>query len=279
MFATSISFKPLLRLSPLFFTAPSRLIPLKPVSNIGVMSKRVDNDKNRVVGSKTMTEMTKVSGSGGDGNFEITENEAILGNGSSEFPREFVVLSRIESTINHLSKWLVVTVFGIIVIWRHDALAMWAAMGAVVNAWLSITLKRILNQERPVATLGSGPGMPSSHAQSIFFASVFAILSLVKSLGLNGVTVTIGVLGLAFGSYLSWLRISQRHHTISQVVVGAILGTICSILWFQSWYGFVLNAFLSFLWVRIVIVLGGVVFCVIFMLYVIKNWLLDGNED
>ncbi|RZC44641.1 hypothetical protein C5167_037591, partial [Papaver somniferum] len=131
---------------------------------------------------------------------------------------------------------------------------MWAAMGAVANAWLSITLKRILNQERPVASLGYSPGMPSSHAQSIFFASVYAILS-----WLNGVTVTIGVLGLAFSSYLQsnvvlyvllihfWLRISQRHHTISQVVVGAILGTICSILWFQSWYWFVLQAFLSFL--------------------------------
>ncbi|XP_026393389.1 lipid phosphate phosphatase epsilon 2, chloroplastic-like isoform X2 [Papaver somniferum] len=118
----------------------------------------------------------------------------------------------------------------------------------ISNAWLSITLKRILNQERPVASLGYSPGMPSSHAQSIFFASVYAILSLIKSLGLNGVTVTIGVLGLAFSSYLSWLRISQRHHTISQVVVGAILGTICSILWFQSWYWFVLQAFLSFLW-------------------------------
>ncbi|XP_026396577.1 lipid phosphate phosphatase epsilon 1, chloroplastic-like [Papaver somniferum] len=177
------------------------------------------------------------------------------------------------------SKWLVVTVFGIIVIWRHDALAMRAAMGAVANAWISITLKRILDQERPVASLGSGPGMPSSHAQSIFFASVYAILSLVTYLGLNGVTVTIGVLGLGFISYLSWLRISQRHHTISQVVVGAILGTICSILWFQSWYWFVQQAFLSFLWVRIIIVLGGVTCCVIFLLYVIKHWLMDGDED
>ncbi|KAI3882654.1 hypothetical protein MKW92_012262 [Papaver armeniacum] len=282
MFATSISYKPLLRLSPLFSTNPSRLISLRLVSDTGVMLSRVGDEKNRVVGSETMTEMTKISAfsrSSGDASLEITENEAILGNGSSDIPREIVVSSGIQSTINHLSKWLVATVFGIIVIWRHDALTMWAATGAVANAWLSITLKRILNQERPVASLGSGPGMPSSHAQSIFFASVFAILSLIKSLGLNGVTVTIGVLGLAFSSYLSWLRISQRHHTISQVVVGAILGTICSILWFQSWYGFVLKAFISFLWVRIIVVLGGVIFCVSFVLYVIKHWLMDSDEN
>ncbi|KAI3831393.1 hypothetical protein MKW92_032015 [Papaver armeniacum] len=282
MLATSISYKPLLRLSPLFSTTPSRLISLRLISSTGFLLRRVGDEKNRVVGSETMTEMTKISAfsrDSGDASLEITENEAILGNGSSDIPREIVVSSGIESTINHLSKWLVATVFGIIVIWRHDALAMWAAMGAVANAWLSITLKRILNQERPVASLGSGPGMPSSHAQSIFFASVFAILSLIKSLGLNGVTATIGVLGLAFSSYLSWLRISQRHHTISQVVVGAILGTICSILWFQSWYGFVLKAFISFLWVRIIVILGGVTFCVSFLLYVIKHWLMDGGED
>ncbi|KAI3848829.1 hypothetical protein MKX03_034215 [Papaver bracteatum] len=282
MFATSISYKPLLRLSPLFSTTPSRLISVRLISNTGFMLRRVCDEKNRVVGSETMTEMTKISAfsrGSGDGSLEITENEAILGNESSDFPREIVVPSGIESTINHLSKWLVATVFGIIVVWRHDALAMWAAMGAVANAWLSITLKRILNQERPVASLGSGPGMPSSHAQSIFFASVFAILSLIKSLGLSGVTVTIGVLGLAFSSYLSWLRISQRHHTISQVVVGATLGTICSILWFQSWYGFVLKAFISFLWIRIIVVLGGITFCVSFLLYVIKHWLMDGDED
>ncbi|KAI3882656.1 hypothetical protein MKW92_012264 [Papaver armeniacum] len=282
MFAASISYEPFLRFSPLFSTTPSRLISLRLISNTGFMLRRVGDEKNRVVGSKTTTEMTKISAFSGrksDGSFEITENEAILGNGSSDVPREIVVLSGIESTLNHLSKWLVVTVFGIIVVWRHDALAMWAAMGAVANAWLSITLKRLLNQERPVASLGSGPGMPSSHAQSIFFASVYAILSLVKSLGSNGVTVTIGVLGLAFSSYLSWLRISQRHHTISQVVVGAILGSICSILWFHSWYWFVQQAFLSFLWIRIIIVLEGVTCCVIFLLYVIKHWLMDGDED
>lgn len=50
-------------------------------------------------------------------------------------------------------------------------------MGSVLNTVLSVTLKQILNQERPVSALRSGPGMPSSHAQSIFFTVVFTILS------------------------------------------------------------------------------------------------------
>lgn len=67
--------------------------------------------------------------------------------------------------------------FGGVIIWRHDAEALWVVMGSVVNAILSVTLKRILNQERPASTLRSDPGMPSSHAQSIFFIVTYIILS------------------------------------------------------------------------------------------------------
>lgn len=63
------------------------------------------------------------------------------------------------------------------ILWRHDAEAMWAAMGSVANTILSGALKKILNQERPVPSLRSEPGMPSSHAQSIFYIVLFTIWS------------------------------------------------------------------------------------------------------
>lgn len=75
------------------------------------------------------------------------------------------------------SKWLVSALFAGVILWRHDAEAMWAAMGSIVNAILSIVLKRIINQDRPLSGLKTDPGMPSSHAQSIFFIVTFAILS------------------------------------------------------------------------------------------------------
>ena len=75
------------------------------------------------------------------------------------------------------SKWLVAVLFGTVILWRHDAEAMWAVMGSIVNSILSVILKRIFNQERPDSTLRSDPGMPSSHGQSIFFTVVLSILS------------------------------------------------------------------------------------------------------
>lgn len=67
--------------------------------------------------------------------------------------------------------------FGLLLLWRRDPEALWAASGSVINAGLSTVLKRILNQERPVANIRSDPGMPSSHAQAISFAVMFGIVS------------------------------------------------------------------------------------------------------
>lgn len=72
---------------------------------------------------------------------------------------------------------MVAALFGSVLLLRHDGAALWAVIGSVSNSALSVALKRILNQERPVATLRSDPGMPSSHAQSISFISVFTVFS------------------------------------------------------------------------------------------------------
>ncbi|KAI3813546.1 hypothetical protein L1987_18272 [Smallanthus sonchifolius] len=71
------------------------------------------------------------------------------------------------------SKWAVAVTLGGFIALRRDELALWAAMGSVSNFVLSITLKRILKQERPVSKVRSSPGMPSSHAQTTFFTLVF----------------------------------------------------------------------------------------------------------
>lgn len=67
--------------------------------------------------------------------------------------------------------------FALAALWKRDAEIMWALMGAVANTVLSSILKKLLNHERPAPALRSDPGMPSSHAQSIFYAATFLVLS------------------------------------------------------------------------------------------------------
>ncbi|GMI68903.1 hypothetical protein HRI_000559600 [Hibiscus trionum] len=219
--------------------------------------------------SRTMikTSVLKDSRDGDDGGIQVLEVE------QESFLDGSIRVQSFESNLNRLSKWLVSALFGGVILWRHDAEALWMAMGSIVNALLSVGLKRVLNQERPVAGLKSDPGMPSSHAQSIFFTVVFTIASILEWQGVNELSVSISVLALAFGSYFSWLRVSQKLHTINQIVVGAVVGSVFSVLWYMSWDAVVLEAFNSSLLVRVIVLLACAGFGLGFLLYVIQYWL------
>ncbi|KAH0771068.1 hypothetical protein KY290_015049 [Solanum tuberosum] len=160
-------------------------------------------------------------------------------------------------------------------VWRHDIETLWAICGGVVNACLSTVLKGILNHERPVLTLRSDPGMPSSHAQSIFYTVAFCIISTVEYFGCNGITAVTSVFIIAMGSYFSWLRVSQRFHTLNQVAVGAVLGFCFSIFWFWLWDALLIKAFIAHFWVRVVGAAGS---CVGFLLYVVWKWAHDNKH-
>ncbi|XP_075490211.1 lipid phosphate phosphatase epsilon 2, chloroplastic isoform X1 [Primulina tabacum] len=222
----------------------------------------------RRINPRRMPSLNVAGASSSEEGVQAFEQDALMGESSS------FGAGGIQATLNSLTKWLVTAVFCSIILLRHDAESLWAAIGSVTNVTLSTALKRILNQERPTSTLKSDPGMPSSHAQSIFYTITFLNLSMVEWYGLNGVTTTLCVFFFTLGSFMSWLRVSQQFHTISQVVVGAVLGSIFCILWFWSWKSYVLNLFASYVWVRIVVVVGSVAFSGGFIYHVIQSWIL-----
>lgn len=268
LFLSLKSSKPLKPSSPTFpcFPTPRKGLSEKQRSYLELGRKKT-----------AMFEMIRTSsfrdGGNGDEAIKTLEQEAFV-DGSSEF-RRGLVGNNLESILNRLSKWVMSGLFAGVILLRHDAEAVWIAMGSIINAVLSIALKRIINQERPTSALKLDPGMPSSHAQSIFFIITVSILSIVEWFGINDVTLAISGVSLAFGSYLSWLRVSQQLHTLSQVVVGAVIGLVFCVFWYWSWNAFVLQAFVSSLWVRIIVVSGAAGFCLGFVLYVYQNWLKD----
>lgn len=263
-----------------FLFSPFKLNQAKPISFHRFPASKSDffSSKNKAL-SKNMTELVRMSAFGGGNGSDSEEStglfqqEAVI-DGLNEF-QSGLLADGLEATLNRLSKWLVAALFGAVILWRHDAEAMWAVLGSIVNSILSVILKRTFNQERPDSTLRSDPGMPSSHGQSIFFTVVFAILSVVEWLGVNGFSLILGALILAFGTYLTWLRVSQGLHTASQVAAGAAVGFIFSIFWFWSWDAFVLKAFISSLSVRIIVIMAAAASCLGFLVYVIRYWFRD----
>ncbi|KAI7746301.1 hypothetical protein M8C21_014844 [Ambrosia artemisiifolia] len=171
------------------------------------------------------------------------------------------------------SKWIVAAIFGGLLLLRHDGLAFWAAIGSVLNMMLSVTLKKTLKQERPDSRLSSGHGMPSSHAQAIFYTVVFVIISVIQWQGFSGATAILGLFVVATGSYFAWLRVLERYHTTLQVVVGAFVGSGFAVLLFWAWEAIVHKAYDSSLLVRILITVGAAGFSLGFISHVIRHWL------
>ncbi|GER27978.1 phosphatidic acid phosphatase (PAP2) family protein [Striga asiatica] len=182
---------------------------LKPSKNFAKrLDSRVDfNCRDSVSwarGTKIQNIMIYDRASTNDESIEVFEQEAFV-DGSSKLGA-----GRLEATLNSLSKWLVSALFAAIVLWKHDPEVLWAAMGAILNAQLSVVLKKLLNQERPISTLRSDPGMPSSHAQAIFYTVLFLNLAMVEWYGMNVLTATLGGFLVILGSYFP-LNIVKVH--------------------------------------------------------------------
>ncbi|CAO2047820.1 unnamed protein product [Urochloa humidicola] len=179
----------------------------------------------------------------------------------------------LEAALNSASKWLVAGSYVFAVVWKHDVEIMWVMLGASANYLLSLILKKMLNHERPAPDLRSDPGMPSSHAQSICYAATLLVLSLYYCLGTNYLTMIIGPATLSMASYLSWLRVPRRLHTLNQVVAGAGVGSAFAALWFLLWRSLVQETLASSLANQIVVVFGSTTSCVAVAIYMSGHWL------
>jgi dolichyldiphosphatase len=100
--------------------------------------------------------------------------------------------------------------------------------GAVMNAILSKVLKNIFKVPRPALANEGGYGMPSSHAQSLFyFVTILSCLGNKNISKDNRIYGYIGfVLTLAYAVIASTWRVVTHLHTYTQTIVGALLG-IC----------------------------------------------------
>ena len=125
--------------------------------------------------------------------------------------------------INKLTKWVVsATVFASLIVRRFDSLTQWYIVGGVVTAIVCRFLKFAINASRPGSSYRKDPGMPSSHASTLGFLSVFPYLMMSNAYAL---------LLPACGAFLAYLRVSQGYHTYAQVGVGWVLGSSMAVVW------------------------------------------------
>lgn len=125
--------------------------------------------------------------------------------------------------------------FFAVLCWKRNALMVTFFLGSILNGILSKLLKKLLNQERPGSAASTTPpptllvveqpgdkGMPSSHAMSLGFIGVFTGLVLPQT----------QLLILAYVAISLYYRVRTQLHSLDQIVVGLVLGSIHGYLWF-----------------------------------------------
>jgi membrane-associated phospholipid phosphatase len=130
----------------------------------------------------------------------------------------------------------------IYLLWKKRNLLFYYIIGVFANSILNIILKGIIQQPRPsedeklfnLALSNSAKnvfknglpfdtfGMPSGHAQSVFFSTCFIYLALKNR--------NILLFYLLFSFLTMFQRVYNNYHTIFQIIVGSLLGTLFA--WF-----------------------------------------------
>ena len=155
------------------------------------------------------------------------------------------------ATLNESTKFLVSGAALATLLFRPELAVAWCLIGSVVNSAFGKALKRLLNEKRPEGAAKADPGMPSSHALSLAYLSVYAASALATRGGENGgAALVVGAATLppwpvpawavvpgcaaliACGVFLTWLRVELGYHTGAQVGVGYALGAATAASWF-----------------------------------------------
>ena len=163
------------------------------------------------------------------------------------------------------TKWLVSSCVGVaLLLTEGEPGLVLLVIGALANALGGKLVKRWLAQPRPGGSRLSDPGMPSSHALSLFFISAFAATDCLRSInggsghpppllrlwssllegearvlpvawaggGLSVLPAAApAVLLLGGAAALAALRVRAGLHTSAQVAVGAALGMVGGCAW------------------------------------------------
>ena len=106
----------------------------------------------------------------------------------------------------------------------------------LLNELLNTALKHWIKQPRPVALvrfhLGSY-GMPSDHAQFMFFAAAYVMLFASLRWG-QPLYARAGwcLAAVCFAAAVALSRVYLMYHTPEQILVGALVGSVAGVAWF-----------------------------------------------
>lgn len=129
------------------------------------------------------------------------------------------------NSINDSAKWVVTLTAGGVLLWHHNVDVSWSLLGSIVTVFVCKTLKQLINLQRPKFAKKTDPGMPSSHASSLAYLSVY------MALAWHPEQYLLAGLGLLSSVFLIPLRVILGYHSVPQVLAGTLLGAASAASW------------------------------------------------
>jgi len=196
-----------------------RLILLVPTSSdaIILIATRPTTNHSRTEGfSRSGFSRVKTIHSSSSHTLFVATSDDSVRPASSRIPSILFVL-------NAATKWLVSIAVTTGVLWNPKSFrGPYIVVGSIGATVLASKLKRLINQGRPDGAPFTDPGMPSSHALVSFFVAT----SWGQHIG--GYWTMTSALGV------SVLRVVCGYHTLPQIVVGGLLGTLLGSAWMAT---------------------------------------------
>lgn len=148
--------------------------------------------------------------------------------------------------LNRRCSLMVVSTSGLAILLYPSEATVSLPTTALCNAILGKMLKKLIDQQRPEGAKGCSKtkGMPSSHANSLFFFATALTLRAAAAHRAGGLTreaqLAVTAFSFAYAAMIAWARCTfARQHTVAQVLAGACLGTTsayCTEIYFRPYW-------------------------------------------
>lgn len=123
------------------------------------------------------------------------------------------------------SKFFVSGISTIVLYSTESWIPLYYIVGSILNGVLSKCLKIIIKEPRPPQSGKGGYGMPSSHTQAFFFFLAVVAMNCSRFLGTRS-SLILSLSALAYSCIASYWRIVTEVHSVSQTLVGAVVGLL-----------------------------------------------------
>jgi hypothetical protein len=150
-------------------------------------------------------------------------------------------IKKIIDTIGYFGPQILVVISIFLLINKTTLLVIYF-IGFVINSFINLILKGVIKEPRPSEDkhmfniwLNNGMksdrhwydrfGMPSGHAESVFYSTVFIFLALKN--------VNLTILYLIISINTVFQRVNYKNHTVSQVMVGSVMGALLGYLFYN----------------------------------------------